>query len=149
MSANVQAASAVRQRPAGLWRRRLLIVVAAVVAAAVVWVIAVPIAGVDLRSPETPSFPTRPITLPLVLVMAAWPPLAAWALLAILERVTSRARTIWLIVAFVVLVLSFYGPFAGTGVGSDVRITLASMHVVVAAVTIPLLYRSSAPRVSR
>jgi hypothetical protein len=67
--------------------------------------------------------------------------LAAWGLLALLERVTGNAKTIWTAIAVVVLVLSLLGPI-GSGVGTSSKIALALMHAGAAATIIPLMRRS-------
>jgi hypothetical protein len=126
-------------------RARLLAVAGA--AAVVVWLVAVPIFGVDLMGPEGPGATTlKPIILPAVVVMSLGSSLAGWALLAVLERITSRARTIWTVAAVAVLAVSYSAPLFGAGVPTASRITLAVMHTVVAAVLVPLLRRSSPTR---
>jgi hypothetical protein len=128
-------------------RARLLAVAGAVAAAVVVWLVAVPIFGVDLMGPEGPGATTlKPIILPAVVVMSLGSSLAGWALLAVLERITSRARTIWTVAAVAVLAVSYSAPLFGAGVPTASRITLAVMHTVVAAVLVPLLRRSSPTR---
>jgi hypothetical protein len=60
-----------------------------------------------------------------------------------LERLTPRARRVWLVVALVGLAVSLMPPLAGTGVGTANRIVLLLMHLAVAAVFISVLYRTS------
>ncbi len=80
-------------------RYRLLAVALAVVAALVVWIVA-SLAGAQLEV-TSPLVGTLTINAPLVIVSALPLVVAAWGLLAVLERFTSRARTIWTIVAVV------------------------------------------------
>ncbi|UWZ49774.1 hypothetical protein Dmats_26205 [Dactylosporangium matsuzakiense] len=70
--------------------------------------------------------------------------LIGWGLLAILERATGKARTIWTVVAVVFLVLSLLGPLGADGTGAKVSLLL--MHLVAGAVIIPLFARSTTPR---
>jgi hypothetical protein len=73
--------------------------------------------------------------------------LAAWALLALLERFTMRATTIWLTVAIVVLLLSLSGPIS-QGVDTESTLVLLALHVGAAAAIIPLMWASSGGRSS-
>jgi hypothetical protein len=128
-------------------RQRLLVVGAAVLAALLVWIIAVPVLGVDLRGPAGPgSTTTQPVVLPAVIALSLGASLAAWALLAVLERVTGRARYIWNVVAVAVLIISYGGPLLGAGVPTASRITLALMHSAVGGVLLARLPRTSTAR---
>lgn len=69
--------------------------------------------------------------------------LVAWGLLALLERMTGNAKTIWTAIAVVVFLLSLLGPL-GSGVGTSSKIVLALMHVGAAITIIPLMRRSAA-----
>lgn len=123
---------------------RLGAVVAATVLAVVVWVVAEPILGVDLRSPAQGGGATRDINGVVIAVAGLVASLAGWALLSLLERfVPRRARLIWVGVAVGVLVLSLGGPLSGDGVTTANRMWLAGMHLCVAAVLIPALARTS------
>ncbi|BFO15443.1 hypothetical protein SHKM778_18310 [Streptomyces sp. KM77-8] len=63
--------------------------------------------------------------------------LAAWTLLAVLERSgIRRARTIWTVTACTVLLLSFL-PLTANDMDAATRTSLALMHLAVAAVLIP------------
>jgi hypothetical protein len=76
----------------------------------------------------------------LVTVLAG---LIAWGLLALLERMTSRAATIWTAIAVVVLLLSLFGSI-GSGVGTSSKVVLTLMHLGAAATIVPLMRRSAA-----
>jgi Family of unknown function (DUF6069) len=69
--------------------------------------------------------------------------LAGWALLALLERFTARARTIWTAIALLVALLSLAGPLSILATTEANVLALALMHVVVAAVLIPILAGTS------
>jgi hypothetical protein len=129
------------------WRQRLTAVGIGVGVALLIWLVAVPVLGVDLRGPAGPgSTETEPIVLPAVIVMSLGAGLAGWALLAVLERFTGRARYIWTAVAVLVLLVSYGGPLAAVGLPTASRITLALMHTAVGAVLIAALPRTSTAR---
>ncbi|MFG1946786.1 DUF6069 family protein [Nonomuraea sp. NPDC048826] len=104
----------------------------AVAATLAIWVVAVPIAGVELAA-RTGAALTEvgPVAVVVATVVAG---LAGWGLLALLERLTRRARTLWTWIAAVVLVLSLAGPLGGVNPAS--QITLALMHLAAGAVII-------------
>ena len=116
-------------------RRRLGVTALAVLAPVLVWLVADPLLGHRLRiadGEETLDLGAAPIA-----VVALLASLAAWALLAVLERSgVRRARTIWTVIACAVLVLSFL-PLTGEGMDAGTRTSLALMHLAVGAVLIP------------
>jgi hypothetical protein len=140
------------QRPITTPRRRrarLLGVAAAVLVAEVVWVLAELALGIRLQAPAGTGYP-EPVDIgPLnVAVASAVLSLVGWAVLAALERLTPHARRIWLVVALVGLAASLSTPLSGTGVSPTNRGVLVLMHVAVAAVLIPVLYRTSPRRLA-
>lgn len=120
---------------------RVAAVAAAVVSALLVWGIAGPLAGVDLRV-ATGGRPPMEITWVPVMLTGLVVSLAGWGLLALLERFTARARAAWTVVALVVLLASF-APVLTAQATTGTRVSLAVMHVAVAAALIPLLARTS------
>lgn len=116
-------------------RRRLLTVGAAVAAAVIIWSVA-ELAGMHVRQPTTGTGPAMALNLGFVIAVSAIASLAGWALLALLEHFTSRARAIWTAVAVVFLLLSLGGPFSGHGVSTGNRLLLGLIHVVVGAIVI-------------
>jgi Family of unknown function (DUF6069) len=125
--------------------RRVAAVLTAVTAAVVLWAIAVHAAGVDLRSPgfghsQEPAA-LNPGTVAVVSGLAG---LAAWGLLALLERSTQRPRQIWTAAALIALVASLGAPLSGHGVSDASRGILACLHVLVAVTLIVLLGRTAA-----
>lgn len=127
---------------------RLLAVVATVIAAFLVWLVIETAFGVDLRAPTFDDARDPQDVGPLpVIVTSALAALAGWGLLAFLERLTSRARVIWVVLAVLGLALSLGGPMSGSGVGTSNRVGLAALHLTVAAVIIPSLYRTSTQQV--
>lgn len=110
--------------------RRTLTVLGAPVTALVVWVLAVPVAGTTLSVRAGDG--TQTVGVVLVVVAGLLAGLAGWALLAVLERLTSRPRRIWTIVAVTVWVLSFLGPL-GSAIGTPATLVLLLMHLTVGA----------------
>ncbi|PGH44752.1 hypothetical protein COO58_10170 [Micromonospora sp. WMMA1996] len=116
-------------------RDRLLTVLAATAATLLGWVVAVPLAGVELaaRGGDGAAQRVTPVAVAVSTLLAG---LAGWASLALLERLTARARPVWTVVAVLVLALSLLGP-VGAGVGSAATVTLVALHLVAAAVLVP------------
>lgn len=124
-------------------RSRLTAVGAAVLAALAVWAAFEPLGGVELRAPAGGAGRTHDVGPLTVLMPSLLASLAGWGLLAVLERFVRRARTVWTVVAVVVLALSLGGPLSATGISALNQAALAAMHVAVAAALIPLLVRTS------
>ena len=121
-------------------RTRAIVVAAAVLAPAAIWLVAVPLLGLDLQVAQPSGRAPAQITLPMVLATALAASLAGWALLALLERLTRRAHTIWTATAVVALVASF-APLLAPGTSTTSRIVLAVLHLAVAAILITSLAR--------
>jgi hypothetical protein len=62
--------------------------------------------------------------------------------LGLIERYTARPGRWWIIIAVGAFVLSLGGPMSGTGLDNTERALLVLLHLVVALVLIPLLYRT-------
>jgi hypothetical protein len=124
---------------------RALAVIAAALAALAVWLITDPLLGIDLTAPTAPgSQQLQPITPAIVASASLVAALGGWALLALLERFTARARTIWTAVALLVALLSLAGPLSTLASTSAANaVALALMHLAVAAVLIPGLAGTS------
>lgn len=119
-------------------RARAVAVIGAVAATLTIWAIAGPLAGIDLAirvGSGAGSQPVGPIAVATVSLLAG---LAGWGLLVILEGCTQRAGSVWTIFALVALVLSLAGPL-GAGIDTATKLALAGMHLVAAAILIPLL----------
>lgn len=125
--------------------RRFWAVIAAVSAAVVSWAAIEFLVGVDLRAPAfNDSTGSGDIDLTAVVGASLAASLTAWALLAVLEHFATQARQIWIILTLAGLLLSLAGPLSGSGIDSEDRALLVVLHLVVAAVLIPLLYRTAA-----
>ncbi|MEV5766472.1 DUF6069 family protein [Micromonospora sp. NPDC052213] len=123
------------------WRDRALGVLLAVLAAVLVWVVAAPVAGVDLEATLAEGEPPMKIGLGAVIASSLLTSLLGWGLLALLERVTRHGLRIWVIVAAVFTLLSLAGPTAADSGGA--MVALALMHVAVGAVLIAAMVRSA------
>ena len=122
-------------------RLRALAVAEASLGALAVWVVAVPVGGVDLLVRSTGG-PATAVGVGAVVGVSLLAGLLGWALLAMLERRIARARTVWTGSALVVLLLSLAGPLTA-GTTAQAKAVLALMHLTIAAVLIPALRRTS------
>lgn len=121
---------------------RATTVAMAVGAALVVWAVA-RASGIDVQSPQMGATAPAPIGASDVVVASAVASAAGWALLASLERrIASRARTIWLTAAVLVLTVSLGAPLTGDALTAANRIVLVAMHLAVAGVLVPGLLRT-------
>lgn len=118
---------------------RFLYVLAATAAALAVWVVADPVAGVSFH-PRHGS-----VTPATVVGTALGSCLCGWALLAILERRSVRARSVWTATASSVLIASLVDPLSAHA-GTGGTVSLVCMHLAVAAVLIPGLLSTTRSR---
>ncbi len=120
---------------------RLLIVTGSVAAAVLVWGVA-SLFGESLVV-TSPAVGTISIGLVLVIATALPVALAAWGVLALLQRWTRNAPRIWIIVSVAILLVAVVSVLAITAT-PGVKLTLAVMHL---AVGLPLAF--ALPRGSR
>lgn len=114
------------------WSTDLVSAGAAVVCALVTWFCTAYLAGLDLavrRGDEVQQISGLAVALTAAVVS-----LGGLSVLRLLERLTPRALTIWTVLAVVVTLVSFLGPFGATTTAATG--TLLSLHAVVAAVVI-------------
>ncbi len=124
--------------------QRLAAVAASTGAAATTWIIANGLLGVDVSAPSFDSAsPATNIGIGSVLSSTVFATLLGWALLVILERATTRSKATWTVAALGFTLISLAGPLSGTGVTTSQRLALVLLHVVVAAVYVPLMRRTS------
>jgi hypothetical protein len=126
---------------ARLARTRALSVTGATLAAVGVWVVAVPLLGAHLLVRFGAAAP-QTVGIDFVVGASLMASVCAWGLLALLERRTSRACTIWTCVAVAVLLVSLGLPLTA-GIAVSTKVALALMHVAAAVVLITSLRRSS------
>ena len=112
---------------------RWLTVAGAVVGATLVWLIAVPVAGVELVATPIGGQATH-ITVVAVLVASLIIGLAGLGLLTLLERRSANGLRNWTIVAAIVLAGSFTSALSGATAGA--KVALVAMHLLVGAVLI-------------
>jgi len=118
--------------------RRAAAVAGATVAALVAWTFMHVVGDIDLAVNSGGS--VTHVTGWAVAATAILVGLAGWALLALLERYTTRPRPIWIGIAVAVFLISLLGPLGGVSaaaVGS-----LVALHAVVAAALIAGLSRT-------
>ena len=130
-------------------RSRLLAVAGAIMAALGLWAIAELGFGFDVRSPGEAfggASGTSDVGPLQVIIASGIGSLMGWALLALLERLSSRAREVWLGIALLALLASLGAPLSGTGIAAASRAVLVCMHLLVAAIVIPSFYLSSSAR---
>lgn len=114
--------------PADAYRPRWWTVLAGQLAATVVYVLAVPVAGVDLVARSGGDSTT--IDLGLVLAVSLVVGVAAVGWMVVLRRLTDHPDRNWVITASIVLLLSLAGPAGAASLGAG--IALGCMHVAVA-----------------
>jgi len=119
---------------------RALVVVAAVAAAVAVWLVA-RLAGAALTVEQGSGGDAAHVGLVMVAAMSALAGLAGWGLLAVLERSTPHARTLWTSIALGVLVISLVGPL-GAGTTAGTKLALVGAHLATAAVLVAGLRRT-------
>lgn len=117
-------------------------IAAGVLAALVVWALA-KIAVHDLRQPAFGTATPQDLNAAVVTGAALIGGLLGWLSLAIVGSRTPRGRNIWLGAALVALLLSLGAPLSGHGISAGNRVALVVLHFVVAAVVIPMLYRTA------
>ncbi len=119
-------------------RYRLIAVAIAVGVALAIWAVTA-LAGIELivTSPLVGA-----LTINAILVVVSVVPLAfaAWGVLALLERRSSRGRTLWTRIAIAVLVLSV-PPLVFLDATLTTKLILATMHIAVGLVLIVMLRR--------
>ncbi|HEX2772569.1 MAG TPA: DUF6069 family protein [Micromonosporaceae bacterium] len=129
-------------RPRSPTRRdRASTVLAAAVAGLLGWLVADPIAGIDLTVRQGAGDEVQHVGPTAVAVAGLVAGLLGWAVLAGLERVTARARAVWTAVAAGTLVVSLLGPLAA--VNASTRAALTGLHLLVGAVLIVGLRRTA------
>src|SRR2546430_13718031 len=118
---------------------RVLGVAGATVAAVGVWALAIMILSTSLVVRFGDGAP-QPIGIELVAIGSLTGSLLGLGSLVVLEKFSSRARTIWTAVAIGVLLVSLSLPVVA-GTTASTKAALALMHLAVASVLIPTLRR--------
>ncbi|GAA4609004.1 hypothetical protein BJY16_007118 [Actinoplanes octamycinicus] len=106
---------------------RLITIAAAIAGALLLWTVSDLWGGLDLTVRQGGTLqPVGPAAVAGTALVAG---LAAWALLAVLERTVRHPVRTYRIITSILLVLSLAGPLAGVGAGT--RLTLLGMHLTV------------------
>jgi hypothetical protein len=95
-------------------------------------------AGTDFTLTAPGTTKMHALILPEIVVFALVFALLGWGTLALLERVTRHAKTVWSVLAGTVLAASFIPVFAERAT-VDTRIMLCLIHVTVAVALLPML----------
>ena len=120
-------------------RPRLAAVAGAIAAAVAVSLVARYGVGMQLRTPGFTSMQySASLTVGFVLVASTVASLAGWGVVTLIERVTRRPRRAWITTGLLVTVVSLSAPLSGHGITATERLALVCMHLVVAAVLIPV-----------
>ncbi len=119
---------------------RAVAVAAAAVLSLLVWVVSVTLLGYELMVPSDDGL--SEVRLRAVIVTSLAAPLAGWAAIEVLERVTRHATIVWLIGAVVVLTVSF-APLLEDVMPSTTAVVFTIMRFVIAAVLIPAIMLST------
>lgn len=133
---NTRQAPPAPPRRGGAAGRRLLAIAVATVVTVAVWFIA---RALDVTLAVNTGGNRQDVAVSAVVAATVIAGLTGWALLALLERLTAAGRTIWTVVAVLVLLVSLLGPLGGVSTGT--KVTLAVMHLAAAAVIIPAFRR--------
>jgi hypothetical protein len=130
------------------WRLGLAAGLGAAVLNAILYYLYQLLSGEPLRVTDPASGAIQVLPLVLVIITSLLPPLVATLLAIALYRWT-RAASIWFIaISLIVAVFSLFSPLAlPADISMGNRLTLAAMHLVVAAITLAAFVpRLSAPR---
>lgn len=95
-------------------------------------------AGTDFALTAPGTTEPHPLILPEIVAFALVFGLLGWSSLALLERLTRHAKTVWSVLAATVLVASFIPVFVERAT-VDTRIMLCLIHVAVALALFPML----------
>jgi hypothetical protein len=125
-----------RRRPV-----RAIAVGGAVLAASLLWLAARAL-GVTFRVDPHHGHPPQVLSLPLIIGFTLFFCLLGWASLALLERLTRSATTIWTALAVLVLLLSFV-PIISVSASVGTKTALSLIHCSIAAVLIPAMRRGN------
>ena len=117
-------------------------VLAAVAGALAGWLIADPVAGIELRVTmnEEPTT-VGPLDAGGVALAAGF---AAWGVLALIERAGEHVRRRWTTLALTVLVLSLAGPLTAAET-SEAMLALLGLHLLVGAILVVALRHTARP----
>ncbi|WP_433383693.1 DUF6069 family protein [Actinoplanes sp. CA-142083] len=112
---------------------RAVAVAGAVASALILWAVNDPWGGIDLAVRQGGAVRhVGPVAVAATALIAG---LAAWGLLALLERTVRRPARTYRIITSILLALSLLGPL-GSGIGTSSKLVLLAMHLTVGAILI-------------
>jgi heme A synthase len=146
-AANAATSTAVSQRPVRAVSRRRVRATAVVTAVLVnsVLYLGARALGTDFQITDPGKTEAHQFVLPEIALFTAFFALLGWGSLAVLERVTRRAKAVWTMLAGTVLVLSFV-PIGIEQATPATRAMLAVIHIAVAVALVPMLRTPARPR---
>ncbi|MEU8344182.1 hypothetical protein SAMN05443665_1001548 [Actinomadura meyerae] len=121
-------------------RRVRATAVGAAVAANVALYLAASAAGTDFLLTDPGKDQSHHLIVPEIAAFTLLFALLGWGTMALLERFTRHARTVWSVLAAAVLALSFV-PLGLEQASPATRAALAVIHIVVAVALLPLVRR--------
>ena len=121
---------------------RAVAVAAAAVLTLAVWIVSVPFLGYELMVPSDDGL--SEVRLRAVIVTSLAVPLAGWAAIEVLERVTPRAANVWLVGALAVLAISF-APLLDNDMPRATALVFTIMRFTIATALIPAIMLSTRP----
>jgi hypothetical protein len=148
MASSVEPAESPGAARGSLWRRptaRPVTVALGVLTALAVWTVSELVFGVDVRQPAFGTGVPQDLTAGPIVVASVVAGLAAWLVLALLERITRHARAVWVALATLTLAASLGAPLSGRGIDGGSRLVLTLLHLTVGTLLIVLLARTSRP----
>ena len=125
-------------------RARALCAVGGILAAALAWTVEVPLLGIHLNY-RFGTGHTQTIAAGQVIGITAAAALLGWLLLAILQRRTPRAGSLWTTIALVALAASLALPLAAATTTAATA-GLVAMHLTVGAAVIPAMAHTARTR---
>jgi hypothetical protein len=125
-------------------RTRVLCAAGSALAAALAWIVEVPLLGIHLNF-RFGAGHIQTIPVGQVIGVAVAASLLGWLLLALLERRTPHARSLWTTIALAALAVSLALPLAAATTTSAAA-GLIVMHVTVGAAVIPAMAHTAPAR---
>jgi hypothetical protein len=138
------APSTVVRAPSGRRLRRLAVITVAATLPLLVWLVAVPVAGIELVAGSGAAAQlVGPASIAVAALVGGF---AAWGALALIERVGRTSGRVFAIIGWFVLAISLLGPVL-VGTTGSALVVLIAMHIVTGAtlvIGLPLAARAPA-----
>ncbi len=118
-----------------LWQTVLMAFIAAAIANIVLFFIA----NAILSEPVSVPAEMGVVNVVSITISTLVGTLGALLAFVLIKRFTRHPARTFLIVAVVALIVSMAGPFGSAGIALSTRLVLALMHIIAAAIIVPLL----------